>query len=178
MDAVNERLETLERQMQQLAAEKQAPSRHFHGWQRTGSVLVCVLILIGGALGPHLRQARAQAGTPALTLEQRVAQLEQRVVELQRANNIQLNQIASLRATVARLPESVHAQEKQLAAIEGRLRRVERTTARLPELLAAQGQRLQGVADKVVHLTREGDDLFITGANLHIVNGAGKTETM
>src|SRR5438477_395021 len=38
-------------------------------------------------------------------------------------------------------------------------------------------QRVAALEDKLVYLTRAGTEMVISGANLHVVNGAGKTET-
>jgi hypothetical protein len=38
-------------------------------------------------------------------------------------------------------------------------------------------QRVAALESKLVYLTRSGTDMIISGANLHIVNGTGKTET-
>jgi outer membrane murein-binding lipoprotein Lpp len=40
-----------------------------------------------------------------------------------------------------------------------------------------QGSRIEAVEDLLAHFSRSGDEIFITGANLHVVNGLGDTET-
>jgi hypothetical protein len=38
-------------------------------------------------------------------------------------------------------------------------------------------QRVAALEDLLKHFSREGNEVFLTGANLHIVNGLGNTET-
>jgi hypothetical protein len=40
-----------------------------------------------------------------------------------------------------------------------------------------QSSRIEAVEDLLAHFSRSGDEIFITGANLHVVNGLGDTET-
>lgn len=37
-------------------------------------------------------------------------------------------------------------------------------------------ERVAALEDLLAHVSREGDDLYVTGANLHVVNGAGATD--
>lgn len=41
----------------------------------------------------------------------------------------------------------------------------------------SQGNQTASLEDLLIHFSRNGNDVFITGANLHIVNGQGSTET-
>jgi len=45
----------------------------------------------------------------------------------------------------------------------------------LEELVRSQADRIAVLEDKLAHFSRQGDDVFITGANLHVVNGMGTT---
>jgi hypothetical protein len=38
-------------------------------------------------------------------------------------------------------------------------------------------ERVATLEDLLVHVSREGNDIYVTGANLHVVNGTGATET-
>ena len=62
-----------------------------------------------------------------------------------------------------------------------RLESLEAQVATLQSDLAAETAARQNadamLADVLVHFSRVGNDIFITGANLHIVNGTGDTET-
>ena len=41
----------------------------------------------------------------------------------------------------------------------------------------AQANQISALQEKLVHVTRDGNDLYITGANLHVRNALGSTET-
>jgi trimeric autotransporter adhesin len=67
--------------------------------------------------------------------------------------------------------------EVRLAAIESRLTAVEAENASLRSQIQTQKTRLAAVESLLVHFSRSGNEITISGANLHIVNGMGSTET-
>jgi hypothetical protein len=67
--------------------------------------------------------------------------------------------------------------EVRLAAIESRLAAVEAENANLQSQLQAQETRLANLESLLVHFSRSGNEITISGANLNIVNGMGSTET-
>lgn len=67
--------------------------------------------------------------------------------------------------------------ESRLADIESRLAAVETENASLRSQLQAQETRLAVLESLLVHFSRSGNEITISGANLHIVNGMGSTET-
>jgi len=54
---------------------------------------------------------------------------------------------------------------------------LESQVARLEATVAAQTKQIATLVDKLTHFCRDGDEVFITSANLHIVNGEGSTNT-
>jgi hypothetical protein len=57
-------------------------------------------------------------------------------------------------------------------AVEAANPRLERLEQQVPELAA----RVAALEDLLAHVSRDGDDLTIAGANLHLVNGLGTTQ--
>ena len=94
-----------------------------------------------------------------------------------------LSCVVALLATAFFSAEPAHGQstgsrldalEAQVAALQTSL--AAETTARqnADAMLAAAIVQLENVLE---HFSREGDDIFITGANLHVLNGTGDTES-
>jgi hypothetical protein len=67
--------------------------------------------------------------------------------------------------------------EVRLAAIESRVEIVEADNASLRSQVQAQETRLAALESLLVHFSRSGNEITISGANLNIVNGMGSTET-
>ena len=67
--------------------------------------------------------------------------------------------------------------DERLAAIESRLAAVEVENASLRSQVQAQETRLANLESLLVHFSRSGNEITISGANLNIVNGMGNTET-
>jgi hypothetical protein len=65
----------------------------------------------------------------------------------------------------------------RLAEIESRLAAVETENASLRSQVQAQETRLANLESLLVHFSRSGNEITISGANLNIVNGMGNTET-
>ena len=61
------------------------------------------------------------------------------------------------------------AVDAKFAAVQERLDALEAENAAL-------SSRVDELEDLLQHFSREGDEIYITGANLHVVNGEGKTE--
>src|SRR5215471_2613117 len=60
---------------------------------------------------------------------------------------------------------------------DDRIAALEALVVRLEGTVATQAKQIASLEDKLAHFRRDGDDVFITGANLHIVNGLGRTNT-
>jgi hypothetical protein len=72
---------------------------------------------------------------------------------------------------------SQEAVEIRLTGIESRLAAVEMENASLRSQVQAQETRLGALESLLVHFSRSGNEITISGANLNIVNGMGSTET-
>src|SRR5262249_30437762 len=154
MDTMLERLERLE-------GAARAAERRARAWRLAAPVL----FVLGLALLP-LKMVTAKGGgsqaggLPALaarvkTLEPTVADQKQKIATLQ---------AALAPETAARIPADATLQSHISAEAAAR---------------AAADATLQGhiaaVAGKLVHFSRVGNELFITGANLPLLNGMGAT---
>lgn len=99
----------------------------------------------------------------------------------------QARQIAALQASIGTLTSQVSAlqgtvanQAGQLATLQTALNnesvaRQQGDTATLTTARNYTDQSAAPIADKLVHFSRQGNEVFITGANLHLVNGLGTT---
>lgn len=67
--------------------------------------------------------------------------------------------------------------DERLATVESRLVAVEAENASLRSQVQAQETRLANLESLLVHFSRSGNEITISGANLNIVNGMGNTET-
>jgi hypothetical protein len=67
--------------------------------------------------------------------------------------------------------------EVRLAAIESRLAAVEAQNVSLRSQVQTQESRLAALESLLVHFSRTGNEITISGANLNIVNGMGDTDT-
>lgn len=84
-----------------------------------------------------------------VTQQRRISEVETALVQQTAVNSVQVNQISSLQATV---------QKQHIDNV-------------------ARNSQVAGLADKLFHVSRVGSSLFISGANLHIVNGMNETDT-
>ena len=107
--------------------------------------------------------------------------LQTRIVDLERDNAI-------LRA---HLDSAVRDGERTAAAVDDAFSLLADQDERIERSLAVAGERrptgsssqalerrVDDLADLLVHLRRDGDDLYLEGANLHVRNGAGSTATV
>ena len=106
-----------------------------------------------------------------VTLQSRVSDLDLKVAQQTAVNNMQVNEISSLKGTVQKHQSDNVAQSSQIAALADNLRQMQATVLELQH----QGSEITALTNKLAHVSRVGNDLFITGANLHIVNGLGAT---
>ena len=67
--------------------------------------------------------------------------------------------------------------EERLAVLESKVSSLENRVSILEANVATQGTQIAALTDKLMHVSRAGSNLVITGANLHIVNGRGGTST-
>jgi trimeric autotransporter adhesin len=72
---------------------------------------------------------------------------------------------------------SQEAVDSGLAAMDIRLAAVEAENANLQSQVQAQETRLANLESLLVHFSRSGNEITISGANLNIVNGMGSTES-
>jgi hypothetical protein len=118
------------------------------------------------------------------SLTARIAQQADKLTELQNRAAGQADQIAALGQSTAAYTDTQISHEAAVReAGDASTLTAAKTYAdqKNGETLAAAQTYAQDqvapVADKLVHVSRSGNDLFITGANLHICNGLGNTET-
>ncbi len=83
----------------------------------------------------------------AIGVDDKLAVLEQRMSNLETENEVLRNQVQSLEGLVAELQTGLNAEIERTESLESLL----------------------------VHFSRDGNDIMINGANLHIVNGTGST---
>jgi trimeric autotransporter adhesin len=113
-----------------------------------------------------------------------VAQQADKLTELQNRAASQADQIAALAQSAAAYTDeqiSHEAAAREAGDASALTAAKSYADQKNGETLAAAQTYAQDqvapVADKLVHVSRRGDDLFITGANLHILNGLGNTDS-
>lgn len=162
------------------------------GWRRM------VPVGMAAALVMTCTPYASAAGLKQKHLEERLADLEalivrhatkkgprkDRISELQTTVSTQAEQIAELKAMVSAQAGEIMALRAELTGQIASLRAAltEETAARKQAEAAPLStardytdQLCSPLSEKLAHVSRQGNDLFITGANLHIVNGAGST---
>jgi hypothetical protein len=123
--------------------------------------LVGVLAISTSQIG-HTQGSSQQGGLPAL--EARVAALEAT--------------IGGQNSAIADLQNALAAEKAASIAADAALQ--SNLDSESPARQAADSALQAGiavVADKVVHFSRVGNEVYITGANLHLLNGMGTTDT-
>src|SRR5262249_44598663 len=86
-----------------------------------------------------------------------------------------------LGAMVLSAPPAVRAQgpgkglEQRVSALEAQVTALSSQIAALKTQLGGQAGVVAAQGDLLAHFSRQGNDLFITGANLHILSGLGAT---
>jgi trimeric autotransporter adhesin len=112
-----------------------------------------------------------------------LASLTQGAADLLEKVTRQADQLAALQAGQSQLQVGLDAEASARQQGAADLLTAARTYADQKDgetLASAQAyaqDQVAPVADKLVNFSRSGNDLFITGANLHILNGLGSTET-
>jgi hypothetical protein len=159
MDPLHERLDALESQVQALTQHASTVTRRLRWWRGLARGLA-VLGLLGwglplGLAGEEDRQQELGVQAQPLTEQ------SQQLLELKAQNE-------SLRVAL----------EQQNAELAARLARLEEATARTDKDKDQEGlaQRVAALEQLLEPLSREQNEIFITGANLHIVNGLGQTD--
>lgn len=183
------RLEQLE---QDNAALRWQLLRDCRRYRVRGLLAVCTVVA-AILIAPANRVALAQAGNG---IAQRVAALESEVAALQASGTTKNSQIAALQASVSALQSTDATQNAQIAALQTALNQeiadrkkgdsdtliasnsyTDAETVRAKAAEAALDGRLSDVEAKTQYVSVSGTEMFITGANLHIVNGTGATNT-
>ena len=83
-------------------------------------------------------------------------------------------QVRSLQAQVTNLQAQVTNQQAGLNAESSARKQGESDI--LAAAKAISDKQVAAVSDKIAHFSRIGNEVYITGANLHLVNGAGRTD--
>lgn len=115
--------------------------------------------------------ALAIAGAEAQSsngIEYRVRQLEASLTELRAQLNAQTPQLSSVQTQLSSLAALISPLQTQVSNQAGQI-------STLQAQLQAQAGVVVGLQQLLTHFSRQGSDIFITGANLHIVNGLGAT---
>jgi hypothetical protein len=160
-------------------------------WQWTAALLAGIGFVVLPLQRATAIDAESQAGGLP-TLEKRVLQLEATTVSqatqlaaLEAKSTNQGNQLAALQAAVATqaaqigvLLNQITTQQSQIAAVETAVNTQGGQMSSVQASIGTLATQLLAVADKLLHVTRFGNDLVINGANLHIRNGLGSTETV
>ncbi len=113
-------------------------------------VLLLSIIELAG-----IRSGNAQDSTA-----DRIAALEAQVRNLQ-------TQVTNLQAQLTNQQSAISAESSARKQGESDI---------LAAAKAISDRQVAAIADKIAHFSRVGNEVYITGANLHIVNGAGKTD--
>ncbi|MEM7244762.1 MAG: hypothetical protein AAF533_05430 [Acidobacteriota bacterium] len=87
---------------------------------------------------------------------------------------IDIGDVVVLLRTAVGLNQLSHGESETEAELRARIEVLE---MRVTELEAVE-TRIADLEDLLVHLRREGDDLFLEGANLHVRNGMGDTDVV
>ena len=104
-------------------------------------------------------------------VEALAAKLAQTVEDLQRRNQALGTQLSTQASTIASLQTALAKEVADRTAYTDA-----QAAAALAAARAYSDTRLAPVSDKLIHVSRSGSNLFITGANLHVRNGLGATQ--
>lgn len=145
--------------------------------------LACVLCLLAlptlVMAQPSTNFAKRLADVEALA-----ASLAQTAAELRDQNSVLNAKVASLSLSNTGLTQQVATQAGNLTALQAALAKAVSDTqlyadsvgsTALASAKSYSDTRLQPVVDKLIHVTRSGNNVYITGANLHVRNGLGST---
>lgn len=121
---------------------------------------------------------------PALSSAQRLANLEATVAQMSQSLNELRATNASLATQVQAMNSQLNTQNGTIAALQDALAKASADGRAYADIAAANAlasariysdNRLSPVSDKLVHFSRSGNNVFISGANLHVRNGLGTT---
>lgn len=74
--------------------------------------------------------------------------------------------------------EAASSINHRVAVLETAVRALQGQSAEQANQIAALDSRISALESRLQHFSRTGNDVFITGANLHILNGQGRTDTV
>lgn len=121
---------------------------------------------------------------PALVLAQPATSAAKRLADVEALAATLAQSLADLRAQNTALAAQLATQSATVAALQAGLQKevADRTTYADAVAAAAQASanahsdaRLAPVSDKLVHFSRSGNQVYVTGANLHVRSGLGAT---
>ena len=96
--------------------------------------------------------------------------LERQIVSLQESVGNQASEISALLATVSN-------QTSQIVALQAMVNNQTNQISGLVGTVTDQAQQLSALTNLFVNFSRDGNEIYITGANLHIVNGLNGTDS-
>ncbi len=134
-------------------------------------VLASIAALLGALATP------AAFAQPALSSAQRLTNLETTVAALALQVQAQGQQLSAQAATIANQASTIATLQAALTA-EVANRKAYTDSAVATALASAKTYadgKVAPVADKLLHFSRSGNEVYITGANLHLRNGTGYT---
>jgi hypothetical protein len=162
METLDERMKALEGAVSELRESKKETERRLNRW-RGAAIAMIALSLAAVSLRPG--RAVADSSVTATSLARRVRNLERRVSQLLTLTGQQTTQITALQTANTTLTTQIAA-----------LQTANTTLTTSVNNLGAIVNPVSGVLGKLSSQNNN-QDIFITGANLHVVNGTGDTET-
>src|SRR5262245_27305506 len=185
---LEERFERLEAQCSQARQQHERAELRCRRAERRLRLLgaLAAATVLAALLVPRAWAARAHGKNPVAELQKRMDAIEARMaaIETALANETTARQAADTalktslnNETAARQAgDSGEAAARQAgdAALQGS---IDAEAGARAVADATLQEKLDAVADKLVHFSRTGDEVYITGANLHLLNGTVGTQT-